>query len=78
MLSKPGLSELRALHQLVRTPLWPAIDKLLGAELDAIHAHLVNVTDNVTLHELRGRAKHINEFRGLASKTQDILEKLEA
>lgn len=77
MLKQPTANDLRSLHVLVHTQAWRQTESYLKDEYAEICTRMVGTSDLTLLHELRGRAKFINEFLRLCGETQTLLEKLE-
>lgn len=76
MITKPTVQQVTALHSLVHQPAWKDVAQLLKAELQTTIQHLLVTADTATLHELRGRARVLDEILGLSEGTKELLEKM--
>lgn len=76
MIVKPSLTEVAALHSIVHTPAWAEVNHLLQRELAETVKRMLATADTAALHELRGRANHLNEFLEVAKTTRELQDRL--
>ena len=75
MLTKPTESELRALASLKHPQMIPVVE-LLRRELVSTDKLLRDTHDEVSLRQLQGRAKLLEEFMSTVDSSNETLEKL--
>jgi hypothetical protein len=78
MFTKPNHLVVRALHQLAALPTWVVVSEYLDDELQATYERITTTQDVAAIHELRGRAKFINELLKEFSTSGATLERLES
>jgi hypothetical protein len=75
MLTKPASPALRALYGFSNRVGWDEISKFLDGELVAVYEQLAMARDEVTIHQLQGRAQFITEFQKMVREAPQELEK---
>lgn len=76
MLTKPSRQALRSLYSVSQSPSWVEIDKLFKEELQKSYEYLADSRDELTLRQLQGRIKLIQEFLDVVQEAPRLLEKL--
>lgn len=76
MLTKPEHMALRALYSFSNHAGWDDVSKFLEGELNATYRALATAADEVTLRQMQGRARFIQEFTSLVRDAAKQLEKL--
>lgn len=77
MLTKPTVSELRALVLITRSGMWPEFNGLLSRELSKAMEMLVDSSDDRALRAIQGRAQMLRDLLALMNDAPERLEKLE-
>lgn len=66
----------KALYSFSNHTGWDEVSKFIQGELDKTLEHLVLSPDEVTLRQMQGRARFIQEFLDLVANAPKVLEKL--
>ena len=76
MLLTPSADVLRSVYLLSRMNEWKAFSGFLAEERAKVIERLVATSDEVTLRQLQGRAKCLDELEAMVRDARDDLEKL--
>lgn len=75
MLSTPTNEALIAAEQITRLPRWADFEKMFEAEIKAVTDRMLGSRDAAELHELRGRALALTQFRQAMRDARQTLGK---